>query len=54
VEALLVVADLVNFRFPGIELLLLGETVDDEHRRREALAGLKLATRASRSGGSRR
>lgn len=53
-EALLVVAELVNFRFPGIEFLLLGEAIDDEQRRREAYAALTFGTRASRSARSRR
>jgi hypothetical protein len=35
-EALLSIADLVHFRFPGFELLLLGETIDNESRRRDA------------------
>lgn len=35
-EAMLAVAELVNFRFPGMELLLLGEAIDDEDRRRQA------------------
>jgi hypothetical protein len=52
-EALLVVADLVNFRFPGIELLLLGETIDDEQRRRAAYDALTLGTRTSRNARSR-
>lgn len=37
VEALLVVAELANFRFPGLEVLLLGEAIDDPAKRRKAL-----------------
>lgn len=39
-DATLVVADLVSFRFPGVEVLLLGEQIDDPQRRREAFIAL--------------
>jgi hypothetical protein len=39
-EAMLVLADLTRMRFPGLELLLLGESIDDEARRRQAFKTL--------------
>ena len=43
-EAMLVVAEQNNFRFPGLEVLLLGDTVDDPDRRVKALAALVART----------
>jgi hypothetical protein len=48
-EAMLVVADLVKFRFPGIELLLLGEAIDNEARRQEAYVALVESQGRSRA-----
>ena len=45
-EATLVLADRTRMRFPGLELLLLGEPIDDEDRRRKALSRLVEQTRS--------
>ena len=39
-EAMLVIADLARMRFPGLEVLLFGESIDDEARRRSAFNDL--------------
>jgi len=48
-EALMAVADLARFRFPGFEILMLGEAIDDENRRRDAYNRL-IRHRNSRHG----
>lgn len=39
-EAMLVIADVARMRFPGLEILLFGESIDDEARRRSAFEEL--------------
>lgn len=48
-EAVLVLAERTRMRFPGLELLLLGEPIDDEDRRRAALQRLVEQTRSRSS-----
>lgn len=48
-EAVLVLVDRTRMRFPGLELLLLGEPIDDEDRRRMALQRLVEQTRSRSS-----
>lgn len=53
-EALIALTDLNRFRLPGFEILLLGEAIDDEQRRREAYLQLVNRYRAARTRGTER